>query len=57
MLEGAATAHQPASADCPCIKLTHVLLTQCAGLIDPEGFDDFRVVLGEGSLGGGGERR
>ena len=24
-----------------------------AGLIDPEGFDDFRVVLGEGSLGGG----
>jgi CS domain len=25
-----------------------------AGLIDPEGFDDFRVVIGENSLGGGG---
>ena len=43
----------------PCSYFTSlplILLTSSpplAGLIDPEGFDDFRVVLGEGSLAAG----
>lgn len=46
-MHGRGCAHRPDARPCQ-----RVLLPCPAGLIDPEGFDDFRVVLGENSLGG-----